>query len=199
MRTIIKLGLLVAALGSAPQAHAQGPVFAGTGRVFEAGLGYTYMQSDVPSQGTVPMTGVLLTVSEDLNRRLGVKLQAGYSRSFDAFQTGHSADVLTYMIGPTLYPVRRPKFDIHAQLLVGGARETGVNFENDGTLVRGYVNHAAWAGGAGFQFRIKRGVTLRPEVEYLSTSFFNSNVAIQRHTNLRTSLSIIYTFGRGRE
>ena len=199
MRIMIKMGLLVAALGSAAQVRAQGPVFAGTGRVFEAGIGYTYMQSDVPSLGKVPMTGVLLSVSEDLNPHFGVKVQAGYSRSFDAFQTGHSADVLTYMAGPTLYAVRRSKFDIHAQLLVGGARETGVNFENGGTLVRGYVNHAAWAGGAGVQFRVRRGVTLRPEVEYLSTSFFNSSVAIQRHTNLRASLSMIYTFGAGRE
>jgi opacity protein-like surface antigen len=82
------------------------------------------------------------------------------------------------------------------QALAGGARETGVNFENDGTLVRGYVNHFAWAGGAGFQFRISPALSLRPEVEYLRTSYFDSTVTIKGQTNLRTSLSLMYTLGR---
>jgi hypothetical protein len=196
MRWILKLALLLVLLGLASPSHAQGPVVAGVAPVFESGLGYSYMQSNVPSEGNLAMKGALFSASGDLNGRLGVKLQVGYSRSFDAFQTGRVSDVFTYMAGPVFYAVRRPRFDIHVQALVGGARETGVNFESDGTLVRGYVNHPAYAGGAGFQFRISSALSLRPEVEYLRTSFFNSNVAIQAQTNLQTSLSMIYTFGR---
>jgi hypothetical protein len=195
MRTMLKLWLLLVTLGLASQVRAQGPVIAGVAPVVEWGIGYWYMKSDVPSQGNMPMNGVLLSGSGDLNVHFGAKLEVGYSRSFDAFQTGRSADILVYMGGPVFYPVRRGKFDIHAQVLLGGARETGVNFESDGTLVRGYVNHLAWAGGAGFQYRISPALSLRPEVEYLRTSFFNSNVAIQGQPNLRTSLSLIYTFG----
>ena len=171
-------------------------MIAGVAPVIEWGVGYTYMKSDVPSQGNMPMPGVLVSGSADLNAHFGAKLELGYSRSFDAFQTGRRADILTYMVGPVFYPVRRPKFSIHAQVLVGGARETGVNFESDGTLVRGFVNHFAWAGSAGFQYRISPVLSLRPEVEYLRTSYFNSNVAIQGQPNLRTSLSLMYTFGR---
>ena len=196
MRTMLKLGLLLVALGLASQVRAQGPMVAGVAPVFEGGFGYLYRKSTVPSQGNLAMKGALVSVSGDLNARFGAKLQVGYSRSFDAFQTGRTADILTYMVGPVFYPVRRPKFDIHAQVLLGGARETGVNFEGDGTLVRGFVNHPAWAGGAGFQYRISPAVSLRPEVEYLRTSFFNSNVAIQGQPNLRASFSMIYTFGR---
>ena len=193
---MLKLGLLLVALGFASQVRAQGPMVAGVAPVFEGGIGYLYMKSTVPSQGNLAMKGVLVSVSGDLNARFGAKLQVGYSRSFDAFQTGRTADILTYMVGPVFYPVRRPKFDIHAQVLLGGARETGVNFEGDGTLVRGFVNHPAWAGGVGLQYRISPAVSLRPEVEYLRTSFFNSNVAIQGQPNLRASFSMIYTFGR---
>ncbi len=196
MKTLLKPWLLLVTLGLASQVRAQGPVVAGVAPVFEGGIGYTYMRSNVPSQGNLAMKGALVSVSGDLNARFGAKLQVGYSRSFDAFQTGRTADLLTYMVGPAFYPVRHPKFDIHAQVLVGGARETGVNFESDGTLVRGYVNHFAWAGGLGFQFRISPAVALRPEVEYLRTSFFNSNVTIQGQPNLRTSLSVVYTLGR---
>jgi hypothetical protein len=199
MRTTLKLWLLVATLVLASQARAQGPVVAGVAPVFEGGVGYTYTQSNVPSEGNLAMKGAVASASGDLSPRLGVKLEVGYSRSFDAFQTGRVADVLTYMGGAVLYAIRRPRFDVHVQVLAGGARETGVNFESDGTLVRGYVNHPAWAGGAGFQYRISSALSLRPEVEYLRTSYFNSNVAIQGQTNLRTSISMIYTFGRQRE
>jgi opacity protein-like surface antigen len=196
MRTMLKLLLLLCMLGLASQGRAQGPVISGVAPVLEGGIGFSYMKSTVPSQGNMAMNGLLVSASEDLNVHFGAKLEVGYSRSFDAFQTGRRADILTYMGGPVFYLVRRPRFSIHAQLLLGGARETGVNFENDGTLVRGFVNHFAWAGGAGFQYRISPGLSLRPEVEYLRTSFFNSNVAPQWQTNLRTSLSLMYTFGR---
>jgi opacity protein-like surface antigen len=196
MGTMLKLWLPLVMLGIASQGRAQGPVVAGVAPVIEGGIGYSYTKSTVPSQGSLVMSGVVLSGSADLNVHFGAKLEVGYSRSFDAFQTGRRADILTYMAGPVFYPVRRSKFDIHVQVLVGGARETGVNFESDGTLVRGYVNHFAYAGGAGFQYRISEALSLRPEVEYLRTSFFNSNVAIQGQTNLRPSLSLIYTFGR---
>jgi len=196
MKTMFTLCLLLVLLGLAPQGRAQAPAIAGVAPVIEWGIGNTYMQSTVPSQGKMAMTGILISGSEDINAHFAAKLEVGYSRSFDAFQTGRSADILTYMGGPVFYPVRLSKFSIHTQVLVGGARETGVNFENDGTLVRGYVNHPAWAGGAGIQFRISPSLSLRPEIEYLRTSFFNSNVAIQGQPNLRTSLSLMYTFGR---
>jgi hypothetical protein len=195
MKTKLKFSLLLAMLGLAAQARAQGPVVAGVAPVLEGGVGYSYIQSTVPSQGSLAMKGILLTASRDLNAHFGVKLEVGYFRSFDAFQTGRSADILSYMGGPVFYPVRRGKFSIHVQALVGGAKETGVNFESDGTLVRGYVNHLAWAGGGGFQYRITEGLSLLPEFEYLRTSFFNSNLAIQGQPNLRTTLSLMYTFG----
>ena len=196
MRTTTKIWMLLAVLGMASQARAQGPVIAGVAPVIEEGVGYTYMRSTVPSQGNVSIMGVLVSGSADLNSHFGAKLEVGYSRSRDAFQTGRIADLLTYMGGPVFYAVRRPNFSIHVQALVGGARETGVNFESDGTLVRGYVNHLAWAGGVGFQYRISPALSLRPEVEYLRTSYFDSSVAIKGQVNLRTSMSLMYTFGR---
>ncbi|PYU60162.1 MAG: hypothetical protein DMG55_11605 [Acidobacteria bacterium] len=180
---MLKLWVLLVTLGLASQGRAQGPVLAGVAPVLEGGIGFSYVKSDVPSQGNMAMNGVLVSGRGDLNAYLGTKLEVGYSRSFDAFQTGRRADILTYMGGPVFYPVRRRKFSIYAQVLLGGARETGVNFESNG-------------GGAGFQYRISPALSLWPEVEYLRTSFFNSNVAIQGQPNLRTSLSLMYTFGR---
>lgn len=196
MRTILKLVFLLLALGLGSQARAQGPVIAGIAPVFEGGVGYSYMQSNVPSEGKMAMNGVLASASADFNPHWGVKLEVGYSRSFDAFQTGRSADLLTYMGGPVFYPLRHRRYNVYAELLLGGARETGVNFQPDGTLIRGFVNHFAWAGGAGLQYRISPSWSLRAGADYLRSSFFNQNVVPQAQSNLRTSLSFVYTFGR---
>jgi opacity protein-like surface antigen len=191
--------LLFAMLGCASEARAQGTVITGVAPVLDGGIGYSYVQARIPSQGNLSMKGILLSASGDLNPHFGVKVEIGYSRSSDAFQTGRVADTLTYMAGPAFYPIRRSRYDIHVHALVGGARVTGVTFENDGTLVRGYVNHLGWTGGAGFQVRISPAMAIRPEVEYVRTSFFNSNVAFQGHTDIRTTVNLIYTFGRRRE
>ena len=57
MRTMFKLWLLLVALGLASQARAQGPVIAGVAPVIEGGIGYSYVQSSVPSQGNLAMKG----------------------------------------------------------------------------------------------------------------------------------------------
>lgn len=196
MKTMFKIWLLLVSLGFVSQVRAQGPVIAGVAPVVEGGIGYSYLKANVPSQGNLTMFGIQASGSADLNTRMGVKMEVGYSRSNDVFQTGRSADILTYMAGPVFYLIRRPSFSIHVQALAGGARETGVNFESDGTMVRGFANQLAYAGGVGFQFRVTPALSLRPDVEYLHTSFFNSSVAVQGQPNIRTTLSLIYTFGR---
>jgi opacity protein-like surface antigen len=194
MRTILSVSLLLLTLGSLTRA--QGPVVAGIAPVMEAGGGYTYMRSTVPSEGTMAMNGVLLSGNADFNRHWGVKVEVGYSRNFDAFHTGRSADLLTYMGGPVFYVTRHRRYNIYAEALLGGARETGVNFDTSGGEVLGFVNHFAWAGGGGLQYRLTESLSLRGGVDYLRTCYFNSSVNVQGQTNLRTAVSVIYTFGR---
>jgi len=197
MKTITKLSLLFFLF--APLAHGQGPVTAGIAPVQDVGVGFSYVQANVPSQGQIGINGVQAVMSSDLQQHFGIKLDVGYSRSFDAFHTGHSADLLTYMAGPVFYPVRRQKVYVYTELLVGAARQTGVNFESSGQLVMGYANEFAWAGGGGVQYRVAPSVSVRVGADYLRTAFFNSDVAVQGQTNLRSSISLVYTFGaRGR-
>ena len=194
MRKTLRLALLVLWLVPAA-ARAQGPIDAGMAPVLEGGFGYTYVKADVPSQGNLPMNGVQGIFNADFNRHWGVKLDVGYSRVFDAFHSGRSADLLTYMGGPVLYPLRTRNWNVYVHLLAGAARETGVNYEPTGQVVLGYVNKFAWAGGAGFQRRISTSWSVRIGADYMRTAFFNANVAIAGQTNLRGSASLIYTFG----
>jgi len=197
MKTILKTLLLVVFI--AHVAHAQGPVVAGIAPVLEAGVGYSYVDAGVPSQSRLGMNGIQLVGNADISRRFGVTAEWGYARSFDAYNSGRSADIMTYMAGPVFYAVRKQKVNVFAHVLLGAARETGINYEPNGQIVLGYTNRFAWAGGAGVQYRISRTFAIRVAGDYLRTSFFNSNVQLVAQTNIRPSVSLIYTFGEGRE
>ncbi len=198
MRTILKLFILLVLAGPLVT-RAQGPIAGGIAPVIEAGAGYTYTDASTPSQGRLGMNGIQLVGNADLSRRFGVAAELGYARNFNAFSSNHTADLLTYMAGPVFYPVRKRNMNVYAHLLLGGARETGVNFESNGQIVLGFANRFAWAGGGGVQYRISRIFAIRVGVDYLHTSYFNSNVELQGQSNLRPSVSLIYTFGERRE
>jgi opacity protein-like surface antigen len=154
------------------------------------------MGTSIPANGSsLGMNGILLSGNADFSRRFGLKLELGYSRAFDAFNTGHSADMLTYMGGPVFYPIRHRRYNVFGQLLLGGARETGVNATNNGGLLLGYDNRFAWSAGVGVEYRISPALSLRGQGEYLHTAFYNSNIVLQGQNNARVSLSLIYTFG----
>jgi len=197
MKTIYKM-LLLATL-FLPVARGQNPLVAGQAPVFEAGIGYWYTDASIPSQSSLGMNGVDLLGTADFTRRFGIHVDLGYARNFNAFNSGHTADMLTYMGGPAFYPIRKRNLNVYTHVLFGGARETGVNYESDGTILTGYANKFAWAAGGGVQYRFSRSFAVRVGVDYLHTQFFNSNIAMQGQPNLKGGVSLIYTFGEGRE
>jgi len=177
---------LVLARGS----EAQNPV--GAAPSMEAGIGYSYVNVDVPSQNRIAMNGVDASFTADFRRRFGIRFDLGYDRASNVFDTNRHADLLTYMAGPVFYPVRRRRFSVYTHLLAGGAR---VNFTTDGGVATGWVNRFAWAGGVGVQYRLTPAFSVRLGGDYLRTSFFNANLAYESQNNVRTAASIVYTFG----
>lgn len=124
MKIIAKMLLLVVLV--VPVAYAQGPLVAGVAPVLEAGAGYTYTYAGVPGQtDKLAMNGVQVVGDADFSRRLGVQLDLGYSRNFDAYNSDHTADLLTYMAGPVFYPLRTRRVTVFAHVLLGGARGNG--------------------------------------------------------------------------
>jgi hypothetical protein len=76
-----------------PRVHAQGPVFAGSGPVIQAGIGYAYINMSMPSSSRFGLSGADASANADLTRRFGVKLDLCYSRGFNVFGRGRHADV----------------------------------------------------------------------------------------------------------
>ena len=192
MRIILPL-LLIALF--TPLAYSQEPIAGGFSPALEGGVGFSYTQMNLPSEGQMRINGLQAVFSRDVNRRFAIKADFGYSRSSNVFHTGRSADLMTYMVGPMFYAVRRRQLSVYGELLLGAARQTGVNFEDNGQMVLGYANEFAWAGGGGVQYEIAPSFSVRVGADYLRTSYFNSNVALQAQPNLRSSVFFIYTFG----
>ena len=182
-----------------PRSNAQNPVFAGVAPSMEAGIGYSYVNLAIPSQYRLAMNGVDASLTADFHPRLGIRLDLGYNRASNVLGTNRHADLLSYMAGPVFYPVRRRNLNVYTQFLLGGARETGVNFNAGGEMLTGWVNHFAWSAGTGVQYRFTPSFSLRLGADYMRTSFFNSNLAIEGQNNVRSAVSLVYTFGERRE
>ncbi|MGB7493471.1 MAG: outer membrane beta-barrel protein [Candidatus Acidiferrum sp.] len=197
MKTTIKLLLLVILV--VPVARGQNPLVAGVAPTFEVGGGYSYVNTSVPSESRLGMNGAFLTGNADFTRWFGIAADLGYVRNPDAFSARHSADILTYMAGPVFYPVRKRNMNVYTRVLLGGARETGVNFEHDGDLLLGYTNKFAWAVGGGVEYRLSRSFAARGGADFLHTSFFSPSITVQGQTGIRATVGLIYNFGEGHE
>jgi Outer membrane protein beta-barrel domain len=198
MKTILKIVALV--LLFAPSTYAQNPLVASQGPVLEAGFGYSYIQAGVPSQNNkLGMNGVDLLGTADFSPRFGIHLDLGYARNFDAYSSNHTADLFTYMVGPVFYPIRKRNLNLYTHLLLGGARERGVNLEPNGQIILGFANRFAWDVGAGAQYRFSRSWAARIGVDYLHTQFFDPRVQLAGQSNFKPSVALIYTFSEGRE
>jgi hypothetical protein len=197
MKSIWKFAFMFLLL--VPCSRAQAPVFAGGGPVIEASAGYSYLHVGTPSLDAVGMQGIDTSINADFTRRFGVKLDLGYSRAFNVYGTTHDSDMLTYMAGPLFYPVRHRSYNIYTELLLGGARQTGINLAANDITLHGFVNKFAWAAGGGFQYKWTPSFSVRAGVDFLHSSFFNDTANIQGQNTARGVLSVVYTFGERRE
>ncbi len=186
------------ALLSSPRCVGQEPRFPAVGPTVNVTIGYAYLNNEIPSAGRINENGVVFGVSTDFNRRFGIKVEASYTRAYGAFGLDHHSDVLAYLGGPVIYPVRRRRFAIYTQALIGGARITGVIPESNGTFLLGETNKLAWAIGPGVDTRLSRSTVLSVGAEYLHSSYFAPNRSIQGQGNTRVIISLVYALGKSR-
>ena len=176
----------------------QEPRIAGVGPTVSISVGYAYLNNEIPSAGRISQNGIASGVETDFTRRIGIKLDASYTRTYGAFGLDHHSDVLAYLGGPVVYPVRHKQFAIYAQALIGAARITGVIPESNGTYLSGKTNQLAWSLGPGVDTRLSRSTVLRVGADYLHSSYFAPNRAIQKQGNIRVIISLAYTLGKVR-
>jgi opacity protein-like surface antigen len=177
---------------------AQEPRIAANGPVVSVSIGYAYLNSEIPSVGRISENGVATSIAADFTRRFGVKVESSYTRTYGAFGLPHHSDVLALLAGPVIYPVRRPRFAIYADGLVGATRIVGVVPENSSSYLLAEVKSSAWSVGAGVETPLTRSTVFRTGVDYLRASYLTPARLIRGQGNTRVTVSLVYTFGRAR-
>lgn len=182
-------------LAAAPPSGAQGPLVTASGPEIEAHGGFEFLGQQVPGASSVPMYGVDSGLTVGVFRHLGVRLDLGYARANNVFDSGHHSDILSYMAGPVFYPVRKRHVSPYGELLLGGARVTGATPDGQGGFIRGYANQFAWAGGGGVELRPAREFAVRIGADYMRTKYFDPNLGLAGQGNLRAVVSFTYYLG----
>jgi opacity protein-like surface antigen len=177
---------------------AQEPRIAGIGPTVSVSVGYAYLNSGIPSDGRISENGVAAGISTEFTRRFGIKAEISYTRAYGAFDIPHHSDVLALLAGPVIYPVRRQRFAIYGQGLVGAARIAGVIPEGNGSYLLVEVKSSAWSVGAGVDTQLSRSTVLRTGVDYLRASYLTPTRLIRGQGNTRALISLVYTFGKVR-
>jgi hypothetical protein len=180
---------------AAPRAAAQGPLVTATGPEIEAHGGFEYIGQQVPGSSRLPMYGANSGLTVGLTRRFGLRLDLGYARANNVFDSGHHSDILSYMAGPVFFPARTARFAPYFEALFGGARVTGATPDGQGGFVRGYANQFAWAGGGGVEVRTAREFSVRIGADYMRTKYFDPNFGLAGQGNIRAVVSFAYYLG----
>jgi len=171
------------------------PPTAATGPVFEASAGYTYLALDTPSRQRVGLSGVDADGFVDFNSRWGMMVDSSYVRTGNVLGTGHSGNVLSFLIGPVFYPVDFGNTRIFVHTLAG------VSLVNSAVPVKGTyylggtVTRFSYALGGGVERTVAGPLAIRVGVDYLRTTFANSTAAMQFQNNLRIVTGIVFRFG----
>ena len=172
------------------------PVAAAKGKTIDMGLGYSYVsQSGTPSKRLrLQGTDASFTIGFS---RLGITADVGYARASNVLGTGRQSSVFTYLAGPVFHHTVHHSFDSYVHLLVGGARVSGPILTNGGTiLLGGWTTGYAWAVGGGVEYWVTDSMAIRTGADYLRTSFYDSSLAVRGQSNLRTTATVVYYFGK---
>jgi hypothetical protein len=180
----------------APWTMAQAPRAAAIGSHINASLGYSFTSMEVPSVSRIELSGIDAAFTIDVVPRLGARVDIGYARTSDVFNSGKHSDILSYLAGPIFYPVRNRKLAVFVQGLFGAARVTGAVPVSGGGFLTGYANQFACAVGTGAEYRVHDSIGFRFGADYLHTRYTDPSLVIRGQSNLRFTGSLVYFFGK---
>jgi opacity protein-like surface antigen len=172
------------------------PAAAGRSKTVDVSLGYSYVSSGESFSNRMGLKGADASFTIGYSR-LGIRADFGYVRAANVLGTGRHSDVLSYLAGPVFYLTSRRRFDTYIHVLAGGARVSGpVRINSGGILLGGWATGYAWAVGGGVDYWFSDSLAIRTGVDYLRTAYYDSTLAIRGQSNIRTTATVVYFFGR---
>jgi hypothetical protein len=170
----------------------QTPLPAGYAPELKLSAGYSVTSLALPSSARLSLSGANLTASFDPGKRFGATLDLDYAVAPNVFKSGRHMDMLTYLLGPVLYPSRGNSLTTFVYLLGGGARVAGPFPDGNGGLNSGHVQYPAWAVGGGAEYRLSPAFGFRVSVDYLQTHFYNASAVVRPQNDFRIVNSIVF-------
>ena len=167
---------------------------AANGQVVNAAVGYSYLDLSLAPNRRVGLNGADVNLGVDFRSHFGLRLDIGYARGSNVLGSGRHADLLSYVVGPVVYPIHYRKWTAYAEALVGAARVTGPIPSANG-FFGAYVNKPAWVFGGGLEYNLSASWALRAGPEYLHTTFFITPTRIAGQSSMRAVAEIVHRFG----
>jgi hypothetical protein len=168
------------------------PVPAGYAAVLKVSAGYSVTSLGLPSSARVDLSGANASISVDSGEHFGATLDVDYGVASNVFSSGRHMDMLSYLVGPVLYPTRGNSLSTFVHVLGGGARVSGPFPNGNGGLIAGHVQYPAWAAGGGVECRLSPAFGLRVSVDYVQSHFYNPAGAVRAQNDLRIVNSIVF-------
>jgi opacity protein-like surface antigen len=166
-------------------------------KTIEIGLGYSYLSQLGNQSQQLGLRGVDGSFTIGFSR-LGITADVGYARASNVLGTGRHSAVLSYLAGPVFHHTVHRRFDSYVHVLVGGARVGGPILTNGGLiLLGGWTTGYAWAVGGGIEYWATDSMAIRTGADYLRTAFYDSSLVVRGQSNLRTTATVVYYFGKG--
>jgi len=174
---------------------ANAPPAAATSPIFEASVGYTYLVLDTPSRQRVGLSGVDANGFVDFNARWGMMVDSSYVRTGNVLGTGHSGNVLSFLIGPAFYPVDFGNTRIFVHTLAGVSLVNSAVPVKGNYYLAGTVTRFSYALGGGVERAVAGPLAIRVGADYLRTTFADSTAAMQFQNNVRFVTGFVFRFG----
>jgi hypothetical protein len=170
----------------------QPPLSAAYAPELKVTAGYSVTSFGMPSSGRIALSGANVSISADSGKRFGATLDLDYALAPNVFNTGRHMDMLSYLVGPVLYPSRGNSLSTFVHFLAGGTRVSGPFSSGNGGLLVGHVQYPAWAAGGGVEYLVSPAFGLRVSVDYLQSHFYNTAGAVRAQSDFRVVNSIVF-------
>jgi hypothetical protein len=173
----------------------QPPIAPGYFPVLNLSAGYAVTNLSIPTTGRVALGGVDVSVAADGGKRIGAKLDLSYTLASNVSNSGHRADMFSYLVGPTISLWKDNSLSTYAQVMAGGARIAGPFPTANGGLGTGHVHYPAWEFGGSVEYTLSPAFGFRVTVDCLHANFFDSSGAVRGQYDVRVVNSIVYYLG----
>lgn len=155
---------------------------------------------NVPLDGSAraSLSGLDAGIAFSLRSRFGIEGDVGYVRSGNQLGTPGHSYIFSYMGGLVFYLTNPGRIEMTAHVLLGGARVSAPIPVTGGILIGGWAQGFAWATGGAVDYRLSDSFAARASLDYLGTNYFGPTLALQRQSNVRAGVALVYLFGNSR-